>query len=281
MLMRTQKDRIKEEERVLLRSLINNIPDLIWLKDPQGIYLACNHEFEKFFGHSEVEITGKTDFDFVPKELAEAFRLNDQLAVAAGKPTSNEEWITYASNGHRALLVTTKTPIYDANGRLIGVLGVGHEVTEIHRIHEELEQHRNNLQLLVDERTAELNGAHQKLLDTEFAMEKVGIGITWADTETGQFLYVNEYHANVLGYTREELLALRVSDIDPNFPQELYRQTIEKIREQGFVQFETTQLKKTGETIPAEMTVYYHAGEDGEGSRLMGVSGILCKRGLN
>ena len=276
--LRAQNDKTRDEERALLKSLIQNIPDLVWLKDPEGYYLACNREFEKFFGHPENEIVGKTDFDFVPKELAEAFRQNDQLAIDAGRPTTNEEWITYASNGHRALLVTTKAPIYKTDSTLAGVLGIGHEITDIHRIQEELEHHRNNLQQLVDGRTAELNDALQKLIDTEFAMEKVGIGITWADTETGRFLYSNEYHAKVLGYSREEMLALRISDIDPNFPQEVLGQTIEHIREKGFVQFETTQLKKNGEVIPAEMTVYYHPGENRERPRLIAFMTDITRR---
>lgn len=113
-----------------LRTLIDAIPDLVWLKDPEGIYLACNRAFERFFGAKEAAIVGRTDYDFVDAELADFFRANDDVAVAAGGPRHNEEWITFADDGHRALLRTTKTPMYDASGRLTGVLGIGHDITD-------------------------------------------------------------------------------------------------------------------------------------------------------
>lgn len=112
------------------RILINTIPDLIWLKDADGVYLSCNMMFERFFGAKESEIVGKTDYDFVDKELADFFREQDQKAMTAGKPTSNEEWITFADDSHRALLDTIKTPMLDEEGNIVGVLGVGHDVTE-------------------------------------------------------------------------------------------------------------------------------------------------------
>ena len=65
---------------------------------------------------------------------------------------------------------------------------------------------------------ADSHGAHDRPEgDTEFAMDRVGIGITWADPETGRLLYANDYHAKTLGYSRDEMLGFSVVDIDPNF----------------------------------------------------------------
>ncbi|HOE40655.1 MAG TPA: PAS domain S-box protein [Rhodoferax sp.] len=119
-----------EIQRTHLQTLVNTIPDLIWLKAGDGTYLACNPEFERFFGAAENDIVGKTDHDFVPKALADAFRKNDCAAIANGEATRNEEWITYASDGHRVLLETTKIPMRTPDGRLVGVLGIGHDITE-------------------------------------------------------------------------------------------------------------------------------------------------------
>ncbi|HOG03746.1 MAG TPA: PAS domain S-box protein, partial [Accumulibacter sp.] len=135
----------REAERELFRTLIRSIPNLIWLKNAEGVYLACNREFEKFFGKSEAEIVGKTDYDFLSGELADFFRGHDRAAAAAGKPTVNEEWITYADDGHRALLRTTKTPMIAADGRLIGVLGIAHDITEMRRQEEALRESRETL----------------------------------------------------------------------------------------------------------------------------------------
>jgi diguanylate cyclase (GGDEF)-like protein/PAS domain S-box-containing protein len=119
-----------EDERARLRALLETIPDLIWLKDTAGVYGFCNPMFERFFGAREAEIMGKTDYHFVDKELADFFRAHDQKAIDAGKPSINEEWVTFADDGHRALLETTKVPLRDANGVVVGVLGVSRDITE-------------------------------------------------------------------------------------------------------------------------------------------------------
>jgi two-component system, sensor histidine kinase and response regulator len=150
-----------ERERAHLRTLVSTIPDLIWLKNPEGVYLGCNPAFERFFGANETAIVGKTDYDFVDKELADFFRQKDREAMAAGKPSVNEEWITFADDGHRALLETTKVPMVAADGSLIGVLGIGHDITEHREIQRELTRNRDHLEEVVEERTTELKLAKQ------------------------------------------------------------------------------------------------------------------------
>ncbi len=121
-----------------LRTLLQTIPDLIWLKDTNGVYLTCNKMFERFFGATENEIVGKTDYDFVNPELASFFRENDCNAMAAGRPTSNEEWITFADDGHPAYLETIKSPVYDSIGNIVGVLGIGRDITDRKQSEEKL-----------------------------------------------------------------------------------------------------------------------------------------------
>ncbi|WP_139379496.1 PAS domain S-box protein [Zoogloea sp. LCSB751] len=118
----------------LLEALVRTLPDLVWLKDPEGVYLACNSRFELFFGASEADIVGRTDRDFVPPALAEVFRQNDLAAIAARGPQRNEETVTFAADGHQEVLETIKTPMYDQNGQLIGVLGVARDITAGKRV---------------------------------------------------------------------------------------------------------------------------------------------------
>ncbi len=113
-----------------LRTLLQAIPDLVWLKDVNGVYLACNSKFERFFGASESEIVGKKDYDYMEADLADFFRERDRKALEAGGPVSNEEWITYKDSGERVLLETIKTPMLDYSGAVIGVLGIGRDITE-------------------------------------------------------------------------------------------------------------------------------------------------------
>ncbi len=116
-------------ERSQLRTLFNTVPDLIWMKDPQGVYLACNRRVERLFGHSEEEIVGRTDYDLVDREQADAFRRHDQEAIRAGGASRSDEWVTFADDGHRELVGTIKCPVYGAKGELIGVLGVARDIT--------------------------------------------------------------------------------------------------------------------------------------------------------
>ncbi len=66
------------ESRSQLKVLVDTIPDLIWLKDPDGIYLGCNPTFERFFGAKEAAIVGNTDYDFVDRELGDFSRARPQ-----------------------------------------------------------------------------------------------------------------------------------------------------------------------------------------------------------
>ena len=123
-----EKDLI--QSRSHLRTLVNSIPDLVWLKDQKGIYLSCNPVFERFFGAEESEIIGKTDYDFVDKDLADSFRAYDRVAMKAGRPSINEEELTFAATGYNGLFETIKTPMHDTDGKIVGVLGIARDITE-------------------------------------------------------------------------------------------------------------------------------------------------------
>ncbi|HEX5364534.1 MAG TPA: ATP-binding protein, partial [Gallionella sp.] len=120
-----------------LRTLVGTIPDLIWLKDTQGVYLVCNPAFEHFFGVKADVIVGKTDYDFVAREQADFFRAKDRAVMAARGPLRNEEWLTL-SDGQRILAETTKAPTFDPQGNLTGVLGIARDITRRHQSEETL-----------------------------------------------------------------------------------------------------------------------------------------------
>lgn len=123
---------------IFIQTLIRAIPDLVWLKDESGKYLFCNSKFERLFGASEREIIGKTDYDFVNKELADSFRQHDKLVMSTGAPSINEEEVVYADDGHHELLETIKTPMRDKNGKLIGVLGIARDISAHKQVESDL-----------------------------------------------------------------------------------------------------------------------------------------------
>ncbi len=128
--LRKQAEQELRENQTFLTILIKALPDLVWLKDPDGVYLAFNSRFQRFFGKAEKDIIGKTDYDFMGREQADAFRYHDKRAIEKAAPSINEEEVTYADDGHREILETIKTPIYTEAGRLMGVLGIARDITE-------------------------------------------------------------------------------------------------------------------------------------------------------
>ena len=133
-----------------LRTLVQTIPDLIWSKNNDGVYLSCNSIFERFFGAKEEYIIGKTDYSFVDRKLADSFVENDRRAMAALKPTCNEEWVTFADDGHRALLETIKTPLYNDQGTIVGVLGIGRDITARKQVEETLRLSEAKIKSILD-----------------------------------------------------------------------------------------------------------------------------------
>lgn len=189
----TERKHFEEElqaKEAHLSTLIRTIPDLIWVKDINGVYLTCNKMFEDFFGATAEEIIGKTDYDFVDRELADFFRKNDLIAVSEGKPTSNEEWVTFASDGHKALLETIKTPMFDSKGALIGVLGIGRDITG---------------RKLAEERLKQSEAKYRNLIET------MPDGV-YRSTPGGKFVEINDAMVKMLGYSsKEELLAIDIT----------------------------------------------------------------------
>ena len=147
----TERKRAEEAlmgSEALLRTLIDTLPDLVWLKDPEGVYRSCNRRFESFFGAAEKDIVGKTDYDFMEKDKGDFFRHHDNVAIAARGPTANEEEITFAEDGHREILETIKTPVRASDGQLIGVLGISRNITGRKQADEALRQANRKLTLL-------------------------------------------------------------------------------------------------------------------------------------
>ena len=86
--------------------------------------------FERFFGAKKAAIVGQTDYDFVDPERAKFFLAQDHRVIESGRANVNEEWLTFAADDHRGLFETTKTAVRDAEGQLVGVLGIAHDISE-------------------------------------------------------------------------------------------------------------------------------------------------------
>lgn|GEM_PF-2373300 len=147
-----ERETARKQAEHRLKTLFETIPDFVWLKDHSGTFLACNPAIEKLFGVPVSEIIGKTDYDFVDSEAADAFRANDLAAAAAGKPVTNEETLTFSGDGRSIRVQTTKTPMYDANEKLIGVLGIARDISELKQQQALLTAANNTLEQITEGR---------------------------------------------------------------------------------------------------------------------------------
>jgi len=136
----SEKRKIEEnlkKSELQLKTLLNTIPDLVWLKDTNGIYIFCNSMYEKRFSLKESEIIGKTDYDFLEKEFADNFTEFDKKTIESKKAIKYENLI-FTKDGQKALMETIKVPTFDSNGEIIGLLGIARDITERKREQQEL-----------------------------------------------------------------------------------------------------------------------------------------------
>jgi PAS domain S-box-containing protein len=147
-----ERKRLQEQldrEHAQLKTLFETIPDPIWLKDPEGKYLACNPILEEWIDIPEAQILGKTDYDLLDEKLAEHFKAKDKEAIHRNVPMTYQEWITYPNKQPR-LMETVRTPMYDDQGSLIGVLGISHDITAMYNTEQELRESQELYRLLVE-----------------------------------------------------------------------------------------------------------------------------------
>lgn len=133
-----QRESQIQQQASLIRSLLDSIPDIIFFKDRNGVYLGCNPPFESFVGRTRDQIIGRTDYDLFSQDVADAFREKDKLMLDCNEPRHNDEWITYP-DGRSILIDTLKTPYKGADGERIGILGISRDITERHRSRERLQ----------------------------------------------------------------------------------------------------------------------------------------------
>ncbi len=130
----TQRKRVQEElakEHTLLRTLIDNIPDAIYVKDEMGRKILANRSDLEFMGgKSEEEVLGKTDAEVYPSFLAEQYLRDDRVVLVDGKQVINREEFVEDSVGNRRWLLTSKIPLKDGAGQVLGLVGIGRDITE-------------------------------------------------------------------------------------------------------------------------------------------------------
>ena len=128
-----------QNERLLLRTLIDNIPDTIYAKDLDGRKILANKaEVELLGAESETEVLGKSDFDFYSKEFADNFLADDQQIILTGIPDLHREGFILDGKGRKHWLLSSKLPLRDSDGHITGIMGICRDITSRKQAEESL-----------------------------------------------------------------------------------------------------------------------------------------------
>ncbi|MBN2600524.1 MAG: PAS domain S-box protein [Candidatus Marinimicrobia bacterium] len=146
----SEQKRIEEtlaNERNLMRTLIDHLPDAIYVKNAACQKTLSNKaDFQNMGASSESAVLGKTDFDFYPSELAALFQADDLKVIETGKPILNHEEKTTRPDRTIGWQISSKIPLKDSTGRIVGLVGIGHDITERKKAEEERERIIGELQ---------------------------------------------------------------------------------------------------------------------------------------
>jgi PAS domain S-box-containing protein len=127
------------------KTLIENLPQKIFLKDKNSVYISCNENYARDLKLTSNQISGKTDYDFYPTELAEKYRSDDKRILKLGVIEDIEE--PYIVDGKQIWVHTVKTPVRDENGKIWGVLGIFWDITEHKQAEEALKKRERELRI--------------------------------------------------------------------------------------------------------------------------------------
>ena len=206
-----QLENTLRQERIFLRAVIDNIPDSVYVKDMECRKVIANLAEVRLSGmQSEAELLGKDDFAVHPKELAEHFFADDQVVLHTGQPVVNREEYVLSKQGEKSWILTTKIPLRDENGQIVGLIGLGRNITERKRAEEALiESDRRFRDLFYDAPV----GYHE--LDTE-----------------GRITCVNTTELLMLGYSSEEMIGHHVWEFieDGEIARETFAEKLKGIK---------------------------------------------------
>jgi PAS domain S-box-containing protein len=222
-------------ERNLLRTLIDTLPDNIYIKDIKSRFVLGNIAIARYMRASNPdELVGKTDFDFYPKEIATPFFADEQEIIKSGKPLVNKEDTSIDPSGQIRWKLTTKVPLIDNKGHIVGLVGMNRDITDRKRAEEELKKakvgietaneclkYQNEiLEQMVQERTKELSLTNMALKqnlalreseyeDILIMLNSIGDAVIATDT-AGHITRMNTVAEKMTGWSSPEATTVSV-----------------------------------------------------------------------
>jgi len=192
-------DRVRAEqnlqhERDLLRTLMDNVPDLVFVKDRAGKFLTVNDALLKILkAESLDDVVGRDDSDFSPRELAERYMMDDIRVMNSGESLIDREERSTDAHGNETWILTTKVPLYDSGGNVSGLVGIGRNITKRKLAEQETQRQALEARLLYQSTTlAGQTSSFREALQgcTDLVCELTGwpIGHVWLPDDSRQVL---------------------------------------------------------------------------------------------
>ena len=285
----SEKNDAIEKERSLLRTLIDNMPDTIYIKDTEGKFLDANTtQIEITKAKSRENILGKSDFDFYPKDVAEMFYKDDKRIIDTGESVINKEEIGFDKEGNIKIRSTTKVPFLDDNGNVIGLVGIGRDITQLKENEEKLIEQAQNLQevnVLLEERQEEINQQSEELSDQNNILDSERNLLRTLIDNVPDYIYIKDKNSSFITANKNMLKSFKIdnyediigkSDFD-FFPKEMAKKFFsdeQKIITTGksITNLERTGLDKEGNIMHLLSTKVPFMGANGEIEGIVGIA---------
>ena len=254
------------ESRQMHELVLDSIPVRVFWKDRNSVYLGCNRLFSEDAGlQSTEQIIGQSDFSMPWNEQAELYRADDRTTIEEGRARINFEEPQTSLDGRTRVLLTSKIPLRDVSGKILGILGCYEDITERKQIEEELQAHRHQLKEVIRERTREvqlqakiIDQIHDSVVSTDLD----GIVTSW-----------NKGAENLFGYSAKEAIGKPVSFVYPEEQLEhLQQQVIAPLKEKGAHETEVTMRRKDGSAFQAILSLSMLYDEAGMPEGMIGYS---------
>ncbi|MCB0150752.1 MAG: PAS domain-containing protein, partial [Caldilineaceae bacterium] len=212
-------------QKTLLRAIIDLLPESIYAKDRNGRKILANQTDVRYMGvASEAEALGLTDGESYPAEIAARFQAADEQVMELGKAVVNQEEMLFVQ-GERRYLLTSKVPLRDASGAIVGLIGVGRDITELKEAEFALHELNRTLEERIEERTHQLEREIEERIrkERELALSERRLRqiidlvphMIFAKDLDGRYILANRACAESLGTTVEELIGRQDSDFNP------------------------------------------------------------------
>ena len=233
--LQSQNDEMLRRERTLLRTLIDHLPDAIYAKDLAGRKTLANRaDFQNMGFATEADALGKSDAEVYLPEVAAQFEADDRIVLQSARPVLNREELLIDARGRRRWLLTSKLPLCDGKGRVIGLVGVGRDITERKAMEEAL---------------------RESMLKYQDLIESISDWVWETDADI-RFVYSSPKVRDVLGYLAGEIIGRSVLDFMPPVEKERVKDWFAQAgRSQSPAPLENLFLHRGGDLVLFETNV--------------------------